>query len=315
MYWIFLKEKLFFVIFFLTLFISNVSSNEVRIEFKVDNEIITNIDINKEYRYLIALNNNLQTLEKNKIYEIARLSVIKEIVKKNELKKYYDLNQNPDYMKEIIKNFYKGLNINNEEEFEEYLLTHELKISDVKEKLEIEAIWNEFIFTKYKDQVKIDEDKLRKILKEQIDSGSQIQKNYLLSEIFFNEKNTENLTNKYNQIKESIIEIGFENTANKYSQSDSARNGGNIGWVKESQLSEVIKKQIINLKIGENSEIITLPGGFLIIKVNEIKKEKVEKNFEEELKKFILYERNRQLNQFSIIYFNRIKQNAEYSEK
>lgn len=315
MYWIFLKEKLFFVIFFLTLFISNVSSNEVRIEFKVDNEIITNIDINKEYRYLIALNNNLQTLEKNKIYEIARLSVIKEIVKKNELKKYYDLNQNPDYMEEIIKNFYKGLNINNEEEFEEYLLTHELKISDVKEKLEIEAIWNEFIFTKYKDQVKIDEDKLRKILKEQIDSGSQIQKNYLLSEIFFNEKNTENLTNKYNQINESIIEIGFENTANKYSQSDSARNGGNIGWVKESQLSEVIKKQIINLKIGENSEIITLPGGFLIIKVNEIKKEKVEKNFEEELKKFILYERNRQLNQFSIIYFNRIKQNAEYSEK
>ena len=315
MYWIFLKEKLFFVIFFLTLFISNVSSNEVRIEFKVDNEIITNIDINKEYRYLIALNNNLQTLEKNKIYEIARLSVIKEIVKKNELKKYYDLNQNPDYMKEIIKNFYKGLNINNEEEFEEYLLTHKLKISDVKEKLEIEAIWNEFIFTKYKDQVKIDEDKLRKILKEQIDSGSQIQKNYLLSEIFFNEKNTENLTNKYNQINESIIEIGFENTANKYSQSDSARNGGNIGWVKESQLSEVIKKQIINLKIGENSEIITLPGGFLIIKVNEIKKEKVEKNFEEELKKFILYERNRQLNQFSIIYFNRIKQNAEYSEK
>jgi peptidyl-prolyl cis-trans isomerase SurA len=142
-----------------------------------------------------------------------------------------------------------------------------------------------------------------------------MQKNYLLSEIFFNEKNTENLTNKYNQINESIIEIGFENTANKYSQSDSARNGGNIGWVKESQLSEVIKKQIINLKIGENSEIITLPGGFLIIKVNEIKKEKVEKNFEKELKKFILYEKNRQLNQFSIIYFNRIKQNAEYSEK
>jgi peptidyl-prolyl cis-trans isomerase SurA len=315
MYWFFLKEKLFFVIFFLTLFISNVLSNEVRIEFKVDNEIVTNIDINKEYRYLITLNNNLQTLEKNKIYEIARLSVIKEIVKKNELKKYYDLNQNPDYMKEIIKNFYKGLNINNEEEFKEYLLTHELKMSDVKKKLEIEAIWNEFIFTKYKDQVKIDEDKLRKILKEQIDSGNQIQKNYLLSEIFFNEKNTENLTNKYNQIKESIIEIGFENTANKYSQSDSARNGGNIGWVKESQLSEVIKKQIINLKIGENSEIITLPGGFLIIKVNEIKKEKVEKNFEKELKKFILYEKNRQLNQFSIIYFNRIKQNAEYSEK
>ena len=134
-------------------------------------------------------------------------------------------------------------------------------------------------------------------------------------EIFFNEESTKELTDKYNLIEENIVKIGFENSANKYSQSDSARNGGDIGWVEESQLSEVIIEKIINLNPGEHSKIITLPGGFLIIKVNDIKKKKVENNFEEELKKFIIYEKNRQLNQFSIIYFNRIKQNSYLSEQ
>ena len=142
-----------------------------------------------------------------------------------------------------------------------------------------------------------------------------MQKSYLLSEIFFNEQNTKELTDKYNLIEKNIIEIGFENSANKYSQSDSARNGGNIGWVKESQLSKVIRDKITNLNAGEHSKIITLPGGFLIIKVNDIKEEKVEKNFEEEFKKFVIYEKNRQLNQFSIIYFNRVKQNSDLSEQ
>ena len=142
-----------------------------------------------------------------------------------------------------------------------------------------------------------------------------MQKSYLLSEIFFNEQNTKELTDKYNLIEKNIIEIGFENSANKYSQSDSAKNDGNIGWVKESQLSKVIKDKITNLNAGEHSKKITLPGGFLIIKVNDIKEEKVEKNFEEEFKKFVIYEKNRQLNQFSIIYFNRVKQNSDLSEQ
>jgi len=306
--------QFFLIIFFLLINIENLYSKEVNIVFKIDNEIVTNIDIEKEFRYLTALNTNLQTLEENKIYEIAKISMIKEIVKKNELLKYYDLNQNPDYMDEIIKNFYQGMGINSEEEFEKYLIKHKLKLNDVKKKIEIESIWNEFIFTKYKEQVKIDENNLRKILREKLRNSNNTQKNYLLSEIFFNEKNTKELNNKYKLIKDGISEIGFENAAIKYSQSDSAKNGGNLGWIKDSQLSEVIKKQINNLKIGEHSQMITLPGGFLIVKINDLKEEKTKLNFEEELKKFISYEKNRQLNQFSVIYFNRIKQNSNYSE-
>ena len=308
--------KIFFlIIFFLIININKVLPDNVKIKFKIDNKIVTNIDIEKEYRYLTALNTNLQTLEKDRVYEIARTSIIKEIIKRNELIKYYNLDQDPTYMTKIIKDFYQGIGIESEEEFENYLIQYELKMDDVIKKLEIEAIWNEFIFAKYNDQVKIDEDKLRKILKEKIKKNNNMQKSYLLSEIFFNEQNTKELTDKYNLIEKNIIEIGFENSANKYSQSDSARNGGNIGWVKESQLSKVIRDKITNLNAGEHSKIITLPGGFLIIKINDIKEEKVEKNFEEEFKKFIIYEKNRQLNQFSIIYFNRVKQNSDLSEQ
>ena len=307
--------RFFLILFFLIININNVLSNEVNIQFKINNKIITNVDIEKEYRYLAALNTNLKKLEKKKAYEIAKTSIIKEIIKKNELKKYYNLDLNPSYMTETVEKFYKALGIKNEKGFENYLLQHDLKLNDVRKKLEIETVWNEFIYTKYKEQVKIDENVLRKSLKEKLKNNNDMQKSYLLSEILFNGKNTNELNSKYNLIKKSIMEIGFENTANKYSESDSARNGGNIDWVKNSQLSGIIKDQIVNLKIGEHSKMITLPGGFLIIKVNDIKKEKIKKNFEKELERYIAYERNRQLNQFSIIYFNRIKQNSDLSEQ
>ena len=305
--------RYFLILFFLITNINSVLANEVSIQLKIDNKIVTNIDIEKEYRYLVALNTSIKTLEKKKAYAIAKSSIIKEIIKKNELEKYFDLDQNPSYMTEIVKKFYEGLGIKNEKGFENYLLQHGLKLNDVKKKLEIETIWNEFIYTKYKEQVKIDENVLRESLKKKLKKNNNMQKSYLLSEILFNEENTKELSSKYNLIKESIIEIGFENTANKYSQSDSAKAGGNIDWVKNSQLSDIIKDQIVNLKVGENSKMITVPGGFLIIKVNDIKEEKIKKNFEKEFEKFIAYEKNRQLNQFSIIYFNRIKQNSDLS--
>ena len=211
--------KIFFLIFFLiTININKALSNEVKIEFKIDNIIVTNVDIKKEYKYLIALNTNLQTLDENKVYEIARTSIIKETIKRNELKKYFDLNQNPAYMTQIIKNFYEGIGIGSEKEFENYLNQYGLQKKDVIKKLEIEAIWNEFIYKRYNDQVKIDENKLRKILKQKTKKNNDLQNKYLLSEIFFNEENTKDLTDKYNLIEKNIIEIGFENSANKYSQ-------------------------------------------------------------------------------------------------
>ena len=315
MHQFFFIKKFLLSIFFLIACLNNVLSNEVSILFKIDNEIITNVDIENEYRYLTALNENLQSIEKSEVYEIAKVSIIKEVVKKIELEKYFILNENSEFITETVERFYKSINITSEKEFEAYLSQYNLKISDVGKKLEIEALWNELVFEKYNKQVMLDKDKLEKALKKKLSNNNNIQKKYFLSELLFNANNTSELIDQYNLIKKDIIEIGFENAANRYSQSDSARNGGNIGWIKDSQLSDIIREKIVNLKIGEISEIINILSGSLIIKVNDIKEEKIEIDFEEELKKFITFERNRQLNQFSIIYYNRIKQNSNFSEK
>ena len=116
-------------------------------------------------------------------------------------------------------------------------------------------------------------------------------------------------------IEKRILEIGFNNSANIHSVSDSAKLGGKIGWIYESQLNEIIKKEMLSLNIGEYTKPITMPGGFLIIKLEDKKMEKIDFNFDEEFNKQIANEKNSQLSQFSEIYFKKIKKNSVISEK
>ena len=131
----------------------------------------------------------------------------------------------------------------------------------------------------------------------------------MLSEILFSIKNVNEFDEKYKLIKESIIKTGFKNTANIYSVSDSSKLGGKIGWIKKSQLSDVIKNEIEKINMGEVSRPIKIVNGYIILKLEDKKIEKKEVNFDEELKELINHERNKQLNQFSILYFNKIKIN------
>ena len=178
----FLLTKIIFFIFFLFNIFTNIvqASNNVFIVMKVNNEIITNININKEYRYLIALNTDLKSLKKKEIFNLAKNSFLREKIKENELKKYFELNQSSKYIDVTIKNLYASLNIGSEIEFKKYLSIHNLTIEDIKKKLEIEVFWNELIYTKFHKQIDIDEEKIKKKINE-----NKIQKNYLLSEIFF----------------------------------------------------------------------------------------------------------------------------------
>ena len=200
---------------------------------KVNNEIITNININEEYRYLIALNNDLKSLKEKEIFNIAKNSFLKEKVKENELQKYFKLDQSNKYIDQTLKNLYESLNIRSEIEFKKYLSVYNLSIEDVKKKLEIEVLWNELIYKKFYGQIDIDEEKIKKKINE-----NKIQKNYLLSEIFFSGENKEKIDEKYNLIKKSISEIGFKNTANIYSFTESAKIGGSIGWIGEKSISK-----------------------------------------------------------------------------
>ena len=307
----FLLIKIIFFIFFLFNIFTNIvqASNNVFIVMKVNNEIITNININEEYRYLIALNTDLKSLKKEEIFNLAKNSFLREKIKENELKKYFKLNQSSKYIDQTIKNLYGSLNISSEIEFKKYLSVHNLTIEDVKKKLEIEVLWNELIYTKFHKQIVIDEEKIKKKI-----NVNKIQKNYLLSEIFFSGENKEKINEKYNLIKKSISEIGFKNTANMYSLTESAKIGGSIGWIGENQLAKKVVNEINKLQVGEFTKPINIPGGVIILKLDEKKDKKISLDFDSEFKKLIEYEKNRQLNQFSTVYFNKLKFNTKIEQ-
>ena len=301
---------IFFILFFSIKLNAQIKS-EINIIAKINDEIITNFDVEKEINYLIAINNQLQNVELNELKKFAKESLIKEIIKKRELLKYYALNQENDYLDNYIKNFYEKLQINSKQEFELYLSEYDLSFLDIKNKLEIEVVWNEYIYTKYKDQVNIDIEKIKK----KINNTKIIGNSYLLSEILYLIKSKKESELKYQEIVNSINEIGFINTANVYSVSDTSKYGGDIGWVNERQLTKNINEGIKELNIGEVSKAIVVPGGVLILKINDKKKEDLNIDKDDMLKKQIAFEQNKQFNQFSLIYYNKIKFNAKVDEK
>ena len=311
------KLKLIIILFFLIFFsfLNSTISEEVLIKFKIDNEIVTNLDIINEENYLISLNNNLRNISKNNLRELAKKSLIREKIKKKELLKYFDFKKANQFMNKVVAELYQKLNFKNKDEFKIYLSNFNLKLKDVNEKLKIETLWNQLIFDKFNSQVTIDAKKIEENLKKQILHNKNYIEKYNLSEIFYKLEANENLTNKNNLILNSIKNNGFQNTANLFSLSDSSKFGGNIGWIDKTQLNEKIVAEINQIKSGQLTNPIEINNGFLILKIN--KKEKIEKkiNFEEELNKLIALEKNNLLNQFSLIYFNKVKQNIYISEK
>jgi peptidyl-prolyl cis-trans isomerase SurA len=286
-------------------------SIETKIIYTIQNEIITNIDIKNEFKYLVALNNSLTELDEEKILNISNESLIREKIKKIEISKNFkEIRLNEDYSELLLKNIYSRLNLKSINEFEIYLKNYDLKIIDIKKKITIDALWNELIIKKYSSKVVINEAAIKKELLK----ISKIQsKKYQLSEIIFEVKNKEEIEKKYKEVVKSINEIGFENSAATYSFSESAKIGGDIGWVNENSLNNDIRKNVSVLKVGEFTKPIILSNGVLILKLMNTKNSETIIDIENELEKAINYERNRQLNQYSKIYYNKIKKNLEFN--
>tara|TARA_B100000427_G_scaffold309910_1_gene299307 strand:+ start:4390 stop:5322 length:933 start_codon:yes stop_codon:yes gene_type:complete len=292
-----------------------VYSKETYVVFKVNNKIITNVDIDNEYKYLTALSPSLSNIAKKQVDELAKDSIIREKIKEEEIIKYFDLyNVENKLIEKIIKEFYLKLGIQNKSEFKNYLLTYDLNYQDVKKKITIEAAWNDLVYKKFSSKIEIDKKEIKSRINKLI-SNKEERNLYHLSEILFTAEDYNDLQKKYKTIEKNILEIGFDNAANIHSIADTAKLGGKVGWVNESQLNEIIYKEIINLNIKDYTKPITIPGGFLIIRLDDIKKEKKNINFDEEFNKQIAIEKNSQLNQFSEIYFKKIKKNSVISEK
>ena len=303
--------KNYLLILFLCLVFDNAKSIESKIIHSIGSEIITNIDIKNEFKYLIALNNSLKELNKEKILNISNESLIREKIKKIEISKNFkEIKINDDYSNLLLKNIYTRLNLNSINEFELYLKNYDLTLSEIKIKITIDALWNELIIQKYNSKITINEAEIKKKILKTIKIQS---KEYQLSEIIFEVTNKGEIEKKYNKVVKSINEIGFENSAATYSFSDSAKIGGDIGWINENSLNNKIKKNIDNLKIGEISKPIILSNGILILKLINTKNTETTIDAESEFKKAINYERNRQLNQYSKIYYNKLKKNLDFN--
>ena len=307
------KRNIFLILFFLLFFPNLLLGQEkVFIQTSVDGEIITNIDIKKEIDYLMILNPNLSALDKKKISNIAKKSLINEIIKKKEVDKFIINEPSVEIEENLLKNLYTKLNLT-KDEFENLLKQkNNYTLSEIKRKLKIEILWNDLVFFKFDKQVKIDE---KKLLTRINNLSSKEKKEYLLSEIIFQKKANQNLKELINKIKTSISEIGFDNTANIYSISDSSKFGGKIGWVDEASLSSLINENLRNKEKSQFTNIIQIGNNYIVLMINDIRysKEKIDKD--RELKKLIDFEKNRQLNQLSKIYFNKAKLNYSINEK
>ena len=300
--------KIFFILFILSLLANTSYSNiETKILFKINNEIITNIDLENEKKFLIFLNPNLKNLSNEQVNKIATDSTKNRKIKEIELNNYLELNKD-ELSKSYIDNFILISNFQSRDDLISELKTANLEYKYFEKNFIIDNVWREFIFQKFKSQVKIDIENLKKQI---IELDKEIEE-INLSEILFEVKGNQNFEELKNKIYSEIDKSGFEAAASIYSISDSKNFGGNLGWVKSNQISKQINSQI--KKVEDITSPIKTNSGFLILKINDRRNIKKEIDFDEELKKLIEIETQKELNKLGYIYFNKVKRRTYINE-
>tara|TARA_Y100001936_G_scaffold240874_1_gene275938 strand:- start:2304 stop:3245 length:942 start_codon:yes stop_codon:yes gene_type:complete len=305
--------KYFFFVLILNFLLNQYSySIENKIIIKIEDEIVTTLDIENEINYLIALNPTFNTLKKERKKVIATNSLVKEKIKRIEILKYIKkINLDPSFLQTLIQDRYSRLNLKNKKEFINYLKTYDINIETIENKISIEALWNQLIYQKYFSKVKIDKTSLEKEIEKVFKKG---EKNYLLSEIVFEEKNKKKIDQVYLKIKKDIQNEGFENAALIHSVSESASVGGKLGWIKESSLNKIVSQNLQDLKINGITKPIFTMSRYLILKIDDIEFKEIKFDKDKELNNLIKFKTNEQLNQYSNIYFNKIKKNTKIYE-
>ena len=308
-----LRASLIFFIF-LT-FSKNSYSEKISIVYTINNVPVTNIEIQKEITYLGLINQKLSQMDNKSLVVYASKSVLREKIKESEISKFFKFGMNDELVIQNMQNLMISLGSTNLNDFNNSLKNSGLDLEFVKKKIEIELLWNRLIFEKYKNKLTIDENKIKENLKRKIQNSDDEIEEYKISEILFTPSSKDNENKEIEKIILSIKEIGFENTAMIYSLSATSKKGGDIGWIKENQLSENIVNIVKELEIGEITSAIDSPTGKLILILKDKRKIKKEVSFEKELEKAIILEKNKQLNQFSSIYFKKVELDTNINER
>ena len=301
-------KKFIIILFLICLNIENSYTFENKILFKVENEIITTIDIYEEIKFLKKFNPEVNSLNETDLLEISKNSILKDKIKKIEIMNFVKkLKVDDKFLLQLIKNRYSKLNINTLEEFESFLEQNNLNSTTIREKFTIELIWNDLIYQKFYKKIIINKEQIKNDI---INSPQkEKQKELLLSEIVFTRSNKIDFKNKYEKILSDIDKIGFKKAALIHSEASTASSGGLIGWVKVNNLNKKIKQVISRLTPGEFSEPVRTSSGFIIIKIEEEKEYVSKLNLEDKVNEIVIFKTNEQLDQFSNMYFNKLKKN------
>jgi peptidyl-prolyl cis-trans isomerase SurA len=299
--------KITFIIFYVLLNESIAIENKIIL--KVENHIITSLDIFEEIKNLKFFNKNLNQIKDEEIYQIALQSILNQKIKEIEISKKFDEIKLDDenYLNFLIENKYKSLGYETLSEFKKELTNRKINFNNFEEKIKIDILWSQIIYSKYYSKIKINEKELRK----EILSKKNISNSYELSEIVFNIENINEVNSKYQLITEDIQKLGFDNAALKHSISTTASSGGNLGWIDDKQINSKLRNELNNTQVGNITKPIRIPGGFIILKKNDVKKTEANLNIEQELKKLINYNQETQLRNYSNVYFNKIKKDLK----
>tara|TARA_B100001113_G_scaffold169275_1_gene138458 strand:- start:499 stop:1434 length:936 start_codon:yes stop_codon:yes gene_type:complete len=306
------KKTIFLILIFFLFTNFSYSKIDLRIIMKINNQIVTSYDIEKESNYLLALNPKLNEINKNDLLKIAKKSMVKEMIRKSEILKYKEINLDNPRNENILRNIMLNLDFSNQQQFESYLNDFDISIDDLRKKIGIENEWKNLVYSKYSTSIKIDKENLINQIERL--SKEEFSIEYNLSEIVFIKNQNISLKDQSKKILESIEINGFENTANLYSISDSSKVGGKIGWVKKNNLSLEINNELENLKVNSYSDPIKIDNNYLILKINDIKEITVKVDKQKELDKMIMIETSKQLDKFSNIFYNKIKLNSVIRE-
>ena len=306
------KKTIILVLIFFLLNNFSYSKINLQIIMKINDQIVTTYDLEKEINYLLALNPKLKEISENDLSKLAKRSMIKEIIRKSEILKYKELDLKSNQINNVLESIIRNLNFSDQSQFENYLRNFDISLDDIRKKIEIENEWKNLIYAKYSKNIKIDKKKL--INKIEKASKEEFSLEYNLSEIFFTKKQNVSVKEYSKKILESIEINGFENTANLYSIADSSKAGGKIGWVKKNNLSSEINRELENLKINSYSNPIKIGNNYLILKINDMKEVAIEFDKQKELDRMIISETSKQLDKFSNIFYNKIKLNSTISE-
>ena len=271
----------------------------------VGNKAITKSDIINEIKVILILNNkSYSDDERKKLHQMAIKAIIKRSIKQIEIEKNNFLEFNQQDLKKELLRVANNINVD-VDTLKNICASNELDFSIIENQIKTELLWNSLIFQLYKNRISINLKEIDEQLK-LIQNKKEIEE-YLISEIVIKTVEKSKLESAIRELKNKIKIEGFESVAINLSISDSARRGGDLGWINENLISKKLLSPIANTPVGNISEPILLPNGILIFQVRN--KRKVEKNINLEKTKneLVNSEKERILNMHSSSHYSNVR--------